>query len=147
MDLVRVFETYCLNNSIEFRYGSKAHLNLIEGDIDDDKIYLLLFPVRRGNSTGNLGLKIKETNYSGNFFLLKGSNMDLHYFNERDQDEATSKFSVHIEPLINTFKLLGNYLACNEALDIVQWGNIDAVDVLDANKDGLWCNYQINQDE
>lgn len=145
-DLVRVFETYCNDNNIEFRYGSKSHLNLLESDIDPTKVYLLLFPVRRKNQTGSLGVKIKDNTYSGNFFLVVGSNYDLHYFNEREQDESTSKFTVNIEPLITTFKALGNYLACQE-LELNQWDNIDAIDVLDANKDGLWCTYQIKQDE
>lgn len=146
MDLVRVFETYCSANDIEFRYGSKSHLNLLESDIDNTKIYLLLFPVKRQNKLGDLGLRINTNTYSGKFMLLVGSNYDLHYFNEREQDEATSKYTVNIEPLITTFKALGNYLAC-DGLEINLWDNIDAVDVLDANKDGLWCTYQITQDE
>lgn len=146
MDLVRVFETYCNENDIEFRYGSKSHLNLLESDIDPTKIYLLLFPVRRKPISNNTGTKLTTNSYSGNFFLIVGSNYDLHYFNEREQNQSTSKYTVNIEPLITTFKSIGNYLLC-DGLELNQWENIDAIDVLDANKDGLWCSYQIKQDE
>ena len=146
MDLVRIFETYCTANDIEFMYGSKSHLNLLESDIDPNKIYLLLFPVRRKPIANKLGTKLITDSYSGNFFLLKGSNRDLHYFNEREQPESTSKFTINIEQLLTTFKEIGNSLMCDE-VNLILWENIDAIDVLDANKDGLWCTYQLSKDE
>lgn len=142
MDLVRVFESYCVDNNIEFRYGSKSHLNLLESDIDPNTIYLLLFPVRRTPTANKLGTKLSIDKYSGNFFLLVGANRDLHYFNERDQNSTDSKYTKNIEPLLTQFKQLGDSLLCDD-LELTQWQNIDAIDVLDANKDGLWCTYQI----
>lgn len=147
-DIVRIFESYCASNDIEFRYGSKSHLNLLESDIDPNQIYLLLFPPRRKNRFGDLGLSVKNIAYTGNFFLLVGANRDLHYFNEREQSQLTSKYTVNVEPLLSTFKSLGNYLgSCGDDLNINLWENIDAIDVLDANKDGIWCTYEITQGE
>lgn len=144
MDIVRIIETYCDENNIEFRYGSKEHLNLLGGEIDPTKIYLLLFPVKRDSRTGSLGLSIRNTSYSGNFYLVVTSDYSLHYFNEKEQDESTSKYTVNIEPLLTAFKDLGNSLSCDE-LNINKWSNVDATDVLDANKDGLWCTYSIER--
>lgn len=149
MDLVRVLETYCNDNDIIFMYGSKSHLNLVQREegLDADKVHLLLFPVKRISKSNDLGIRIKANEYVGQFFLVVNSNMDLHYFNERNQDQATSKFTTNIEPLITQHTAIGNaLLGCNYSLEVEQWDCIDAIDVLDANLDGIWCNFKITQD-
>ena len=147
MDLVRVLETYCEANNIEFMYGSKSHLNLLESEITGEKVHLLLFPVRRSTETNDYNTAIKANVYKGNFFLVVASNLDQHYFNEKEQPQETSKYTKNIEPLITKWKALENYLlGCVGELEVTQWESIDAIDVLDANKDGLWCTYSIKQD-
>lgn len=140
-DIVRIIETYCTANDIEFRYGSDNHLNLIEGNIDASKKHLLLFPVERVKVQGKIGVT-NLYEYSGKFMLLVASDYALHYFNENGTDPNTSKYTTNIEPLLLTFEALEKYLFCQD-LDISLWKNVDAVNVLDANKDGLWCTFKI----
>lgn len=149
MDLVRVFETYCDANNIRFEYGSKAHLNLIEGELETDKIYLLLFPVRRSKNKNQLGTKIKGKSYNGNFFLLKNGDYTESYFKENGTDQADSKYTKNIEPLEVLHDVIGNYImgGCGLDYEIDTWENVDAINVLDANKDGLWCTYRITINE
>lgn len=148
MDIVRTFENYCNSNGIEFYYGSKSHLNLLEGSLDVDKVYLLLFPVRRSKGRNSLNTRLKGETFSGNFFLVVNGDYTAHYFNENGMSEADSKYTTNIEPLLEKFDSLGNHLiGCGDDLNVNQWDNVDAINVLDANKDGLWCTYKIYTDE
>jgi len=147
MDLVRVFETYCTNNGLEFRYGSKSHLNLVQSTLETDDVFMLLFPVDRHKKPNDLGTKISKRIFTGRFLLVKNSNRDQHYFNEREQDQQDSKYTENIEPLITLHESIGNnILGCDYGYELELWKCIDAVDVLDANLDGIWCNYKITQD-
>mgnify|MGYP003674167557 CR=1 FL=1 len=149
MDIVRVFETYCTDNNIHFEYGSKAHLNLIEGELDPDKVYLLLFPVNRSKNKNQLNTKLKGKTYNGNFFLLKNGDYTESYFKENGTDVSDSKYAKNIEPLEALHDLIGNYFigGCGYDFELDVWNNVDAINVLDANKDGLWCTYTIRIDE
>lgn len=148
MDIVRIFENYCNKNDIAFYYGSKSHLNLLEGSLDVDKVYLLLFPVKRSSNTNSLNTKLRGYNYSGRFLLVVNGDYAQHYFNENGMSEADSKFTENIEPLLSKFNGLGNYvIGCGLDLELGQWDNDDATNVLDSNKDGLWCNFRIIDNE
>lgn len=148
MDIVRIFENYCNSSSVKFYYGSKAHLNLIEGSLDEDKVYLLLFPVKRINQTNDLNTRLNGITYSGRFLLVVNGDYAQHYFNENGMSATDSKYTQNIEPLLNNFKSLGNYImGCGLELELEQWENDDATNVLDANKDGLWCTFRITNNE
>lgn len=137
MDLVRIFETYCNANDIVFKYGSRSHLNLINTTSDNlTKTHLLLFPVKRTPSQNSTKTGFKGTQFTGKFLLVKSSKRDKEYMN---------KFTDNIEPLISTHKAIGKDLMCQD-LELSNWSGIDAIDILDANKDGLWCDYTIIQE-
>ena len=139
-DLVRILEEYCEDNDIQFEYGSEQHLNLIQGDIDNNRIYLLLFPVTRRTSANAGSIKVQGRRYVGRFMLLKGSDYANHYFKENNTDQATSKYTVNIEPLLTVNESILNGLMCAD-LEIERHECDDAINVLDANKDGLWCRF------
>lgn len=137
-DLVRILETVSKANGIEFKYGNKSHLNLIDSNSDlcPDKIHLLLFPLRRGNSIDN------ARTYNGNFFYVKPDDFAQEYYNETDGDNCESKYETCIEPLITSLDSLELKLKwCNE-IDILSWESTDAIDVLDANMSGLYVTFQ-----
>lgn len=145
-DVVSKFES--LTTSIFggiFAYGSESHLNLIEGDMSDN-IHLLLFPVQRRAVFNGLILSVHEVEYTGKFLLVVPSDFANHYYNEGDGLPADSKYTLNIKPLISNWVELGNQLASCEGYDVINWSNVDAINVLDANKDGLWCNFTIRID-
>lgn len=137
-DLVRILETFCASNDVQFHYGNKSHLNLIDSNSDlcPDKIHLLLFPLRRGNAINSSRV------YNGNFFYVKPDNFAQEYFNETDGDNLQSKYDTCIEPLITSLDSIEQKLKWCEDIDILSWESVDAVDVLDANMSGLYVTFQ-----
>ena len=137
-DLVRILETFCASNDVQFHYGNKSHLNLIDSNSDlcPDKIHLLLFPLRRGNVIESARI------YNGNFFYVKPDNFAQEYFNETDGENCESKYNTCIEPLIKSLDSFEQKLKWCEGIDIISFESIDAIDVLDANMSGLWVTFQ-----
>lgn len=137
-DLVRILETFCASNDVQFHYGNKSHLNLIDAgsDLEPNKIHFLLFPLRRGNFIDNGRI------YNGNFFYVKPDNFAQEYFNETDGDNLQSKYKTCIEPLITSLDAFEKKLKWCENIDILSWESVDAVDVLDANMSGLYVTFQ-----
>lgn len=137
-DLVRILESVCDANCIQFHYGNKSHLNLIDSnsDLEPDKIHLLLFPLRRGNVVDSARL------YNGNFFYVMPDDFAQEYHNETDQDQCEAKYTHRIEPLIKSLDGFEQKLKWCEGIDIVSFESVDAIDVLDANMSGLWVTFQ-----
>lgn len=137
-DLVRILETFCASNDVQFHYGNKSHLNLIDSNSDlcPDKIHLLLFPLRRSNVIDSARI------YNGNFFYVKPDNFAQEYFNETEGENCESKYTTCIEPLIKSLDELEKKLRWCEGIDIVSFESVDAIDVLDANMSGLWVTFQ-----
>lgn len=142
-DIVRLFESICDDKSIQFHNGPAKVLNLLDGTngLEADKIYLLHERTERKSEYNDSKTKIVATVFDGKFFLVKHSDFDQHYFQEVGSQE-TSKYVTNIEPLLETFKSIGNYFACR-AEEVLVWSNIDVTDALDGNYDGLLCTYKI----
>jgi hypothetical protein len=141
MDIVRILQNLAESNGLEYHYGKKAALNLLDGSAEAGKIYLLHEFTNRKSGYNSSGTKITATNYEGKFFLVKQSSLDEQYFAERNA-LLPGKYSLSIEPLLDLFVTLGNGLACTGAV-VTQWDNIDVTDALDANMDGLLCSYKV----
>ena len=129
--MVRVLENICTDLGYQFHYGNKSHLNLIDqnGNLEPNKIHLLLFPVTRANKDFSTSSRV----YSGNFFFVMPDEFANHY---------EEKYTTKIEPLEDALSLFEERLSYCENIDVVQLNSIDAVDVLDANMSGLWVTYQ-----
>lgn len=140
-DIVRILEDLAIDKGLECHYGKQAALNLLEGSATAGTTYLLHEYTKRKSEYNNSGTQITSTEYEGKFFLVKQSDFDQHYFQERGT-QATSKYVTNIEPLLEVFNQMGNSLACL-GLAITQWDNVDVTDALDANMDGLLCSYKI----
>lgn len=140
-DIVRILEDIAMANNLEYHYGKKSSLNLLDGTLDADKIYLLHEFTNRKSEYNSSGTLITAASYEGKFFLVKHSDIDQQYFQEVGEQE-TSKYTLNIEPLLSVFNTIGNALACLE-LEVSQWDNIDVTDALDANMDGILCTYKI----
>lgn len=141
-DFVRVLQEYCNANSIKFEYGNKANLNLLSSDLLIDKVYCLLDPVKRISIKNKIGNKIIGHTFVGNFMLLKKSTPDMPYFTEVGNSELRSKYVLNIEPLLNLAVKIQNNFICSE-IEINQFETIDAVDILDINKDGIVVSFNI----
>ncbi|WP_116790164.1 hypothetical protein [Flavobacterium psychrotrophum] len=140
-DIVRILNNLANTHQIEYHYGKKAALNLLDSTLETDKIYLLHEFTNRKSSYNTSGTKIEAVDYEGKFFLVKHADFNQPYFAETGMPE-TSKYTTGIEPLIIIFSELGNSLACVQA-EVSQWENIDVTDALDANMDGLLCTYKV----
>lgn len=141
MDIVRILQNLAESNQLEYHYGKKAALNLLDGSAEAGKIYLLHEFTNRKSEYNSSGTKIIATNYEGKFFLVKQSSLDEQYFVESNA-LLPCKYSLSIEPLLDLFVTLGNGLACTGSV-VTQWDNIDVTDALDANMDGLLCSYKV----
>ena len=141
-DIVRILQAIAEEKNIQYHYGKKAALNLLDGTLEADKIFLLHEFTNRKSEYNSTGTMITAANYEGKFFLVKHSDYGQHYFAERGQ-EGQSKYTLNIEPLLSVFNSIGNSLACM-GYTVAQWDNIDVTDALDANMDGLLCTYKIH---
>lgn len=140
-DIVHILQDIALNKNITYHYGKKAALNLLDGTLEADTIFLLHEFTNRKSEYNTSGTKITAATYEGKFFLLKHADYDQQYFAERGTQE-TSKYTTNIAPLLSVFQDIGNTLACLDA-EVTQWDNIDVTDALDANMDGLLCSYRV----
>lgn len=140
-DIVRILQDIAIDKGLEYHYGKKAALNLLDGTLDASKIFLLHEFTNRKSEYNGTGTRITAANFEGKFFLVKHSDYDQQYFQEAGTQE-TSKYTVNIEPLLTVFAEIGNTLGCLD-FTISQWDNIDVTDALNANMDGLLCSYKI----
>lgn len=140
-DIVRILQEIAESKGIEYHYGKKAALNLLDGSLDPSKIFMLHEFTNRKSEYNTTGTRITASNFEGKFFLVKHSDYDQQYFKEVGPEE-TSKYNVNIEPLLSVFAAIGNELGCLQ-FEVSQWDNIDVTDALDANMDGLLCSYRI----
>ena len=140
-DIVHILQDIALNKNITYHYGKKAALNLLDGTLEADKIFLLHEFTNRKSEYNTSGTKITAATYEGKFFVVKHADYDQQYFAERGTQE-TSKYTTNIAPLLSLFQDIGNTLACLDA-EVTQWDNIDVTDALDANMDGLLCSYRV----
>jgi hypothetical protein len=140
-DIVYILQDIALSKNLTYHYGKKAALNLLDGTLEPEKIFLLHEFTNRKSAYNDSGTKITAATYEGKFFLVKHADFDLQYFAEKGNEE-TSKYAMNIRPLLGVFRDIGNTIACLDA-EVSQWDNIDVTDALDANMDGLLCSYKI----
>lgn len=138
-DIVITMQRVCSENNIQFHYGNKSHLNLIDANsnLSPNKTHLLLFPLKRGNLTNNSRL------VSGNFFFVRPDEFAQEYYNETSDNDSEAKYNKIINPLISELDLIEKKIKWCEGLDIISLESIDAVDVLDSNMTGLWVTFQV----
>jgi hypothetical protein len=141
MDIVKILHNLAEARQLEYHYGKKAALNLLDGTADPNKAYLLHEFTNRKSNYNQTGTRIESVAYEGKFFLVKHADYSLHMYAETGATED-GKYATGIAPLIDVFTTLGNDLACMQ-YTVTQWDNIDVTDALDANMDGLLCSYKI----
>lgn len=141
-DFVRILQDYCVNNGLKYHYGRKANLNLLKATLSNTDIYCLHEPSPRKAIMNANGTRIASYVFSGMFFLVKQSTLDMPYLDEMGNNEARSKYVLNIEPLLTVFEQMANRFGCTD-MQVNQFDCIDVVNVLDTNKDGLLVTYSI----
>lgn len=141
MDIVKILHNLAEARQLEYHYGKKAALNLLDGSAETDKAYLLHEFTNRKSNYNQSGTRIESVEYEGKFFLVKHADFALYMYSETGTADD-GKYATGIAPLIDVFTSLGNDLACLQ-YTVSQWDNIDITDALDANMDGLLCTYKI----
>jgi hypothetical protein len=144
-DFVRILKEYCDENDLIYQLGRKANLNLLKSNIDNELIYLLHEPSPRKIEMNSNSTRVANYIFSGMFFLVKQSTLDMPYFTEMDNDETNSKYALNIEPLLSVYEQIANAFGCY-GFDVLQWECIDVVNVFDTNKDGLLVTYSVKID-
>jgi hypothetical protein len=119
MDIVRVFQNFCIANNYYFSYGTRSVQNLLTNPdtFNEDKVHLLLEPVRRISNVSNGGVSVRTRTYSGKYMFVLRDNFDLNYFNEKGTDEAESKYTTRIEPLLPLYAALEKHFITCDGLD------------------------------
>lgn len=145
MDIVRIFENYATAREYCFIYGTKAVQNLLTNphNFEQDKIHILLDPVRRVSEITAQGLSVRSRRYIGRYMILLRDDFDKPYFNEKGADSQQSKYTCNIEPLLPVYAAIEKQFFACDGYDVLQHENIDVTDALDANMTGLVCTFQI----
>jgi hypothetical protein len=145
VDFVRILKQYVESQNIKYEYGRKANLNLLKSNLDNEQIYCLHEPSPRKSKMNATNTRVQSYVFTGMFFLVKQSTMDMPYFTEMANDEARSKYVLNIEPMLEVYQSMVNNFACQD-IEILQFDCIDVVNVLDTNKDGLLVTYGVEID-
>ena len=161
-DIVRHFEELSQQKGWIYSYGTIQALNLKLSiptpdengkDLDAGKIFFLAEQVIRRfnwNNTGNNAML--GTTYTGAIALCMKSDLSDTYFSELSvtgidyqQETEDSKYTKHIEPLLQLVPVIGKYLTCAD-LEVVSMEIIDLIDYLDANRSGILIKYTVRYD-
>ena len=142
-DFVRIAKEYCDLKGYDFVTGSKAVQNLFQPNqiLNTNQIYFFLDPVTR-RSERTVSGAVKSKIFIGNFGLLVKSNLDSPYFQEMNNLENISKYTMNIEPLLKKLEDMQRDFGCSR-LEVLEWSEIDIKDFLDENYDGVIVTYQI----
>jgi hypothetical protein len=142
MDIQRYLDNFFLTKDIVFVPGKKAIQNLFSNVdvLQSQKVHFFCDPFLRAPNVSNQGV-INYVTSSTTFCLAVTSTLDLPYFNETNQDNANSKYTLKIEPLIVILNEIVKDLNCNGFT--VSFDYTDATNVMDINFDGLIGNLKI----
>lgn len=163
MDIVEVLEIHAVSLGWRFSYGNKANQNLLQSDLVDDRIYLVLDPVKRLYGSSEFGGD-GEVTFTSRFFLVVKSTIDQTYHNQTNEEvfinrikaiggtvyenvcfanNIPGKYTQNIKPLLtDSLPTLKNLIDCSK-YEITNWGVLDAINVFDANLDGLIVDFTI----
>lgn len=155
-DLVRTFEDYADLKQWDYTYGTVQALNLKMDDpseFDDDgkpknpdKIYMLAEPTTRRYITNQSGNgKLLSVQFTGVFMMVQKSLLEMQYFREVTGDASESKYTKHVEPLLELIPDMINNIVCSD-LRVVNWEVVDWIDFLDAQQDGIMVRYTLQYD-
>lgn len=141
-DIIEDFENYAEQLDWFFSYGNKANQNLLQSDLEVDKKYLILDPVRRLKKFSEYG-GVKGIDFSGSFILVVKSTIDQEYYKNKD-GVLSGKYNENIKPLINIeIKKLEDLFNCS-SYNVTEWSIIDVTDIFDVNLDGLIVNFKMS---
>lgn len=141
-DITRVFEQWSEAQGFQYEYGQNANLNLLNS-LEENKVYFLHNENRRRPRTSQTTGFGTGYSFSGNFFLVVQSDLDMPYYKEMQQDNCENKYEKNIEPLLKFIDDFVNFFACSE-YTINSLEVIDITDLLDFNADGLVVTYAIS---
>jgi len=136
MDIVEYIETEVLELQWFFSYGNLANQNLIESQKDFDKIYFILDPIITDEPDVSEFGGDGDNVYTVRFMLLVQSDLDGVYFKQRDGFDKEGKYEKNILPLKAELKRFKDVLDCSD-YERTGWRIVEAIDIKDANFDGL----------
>lgn len=141
-DITRFFEKWCESKGLEYHYGQKQNLNLLN-ELEPDVIYFLHNENRRKTVTNQKFGNVTGRTFEGNFFIVVESDFDMPFYKEKMQDNGENKYEKNIEPLLKYIDDFESMFFCSD-LNLVSLETIDITDLLDFNADGLFVSYVIS---
>ncbi len=145
LDLVNVWRTQ-VEDTLEwyFSYGNAANRNLLSSDLEPDKLYFLMDTIVRDKTFGEFG-GTGDVTFTGNFMLVVKSDLDNVYDNQKGVAFTDGKYEKNIRPIIETSLVsFEDYVNCSD-YEITAWSFIDAVNMLDANLDGVIVTFTVKK--
>ena len=140
-DITRVFQDFCLMNNINYQYGQRHCLNLLN-ELKCNQVYFLHDRNVRNKANTQDGTSERIT-FTGSVFLVVKSDCDKPFFKEKMQQDKKNKYESNIEPLLELVGKFEKSFNCSDyTLSNIQI--TDVVDLLDFNADGLFIEYTIN---
>ena len=145
-NFVRILEKYCIDNGIEYQYGSRnvtnildtaqSHTGLVEG-----LIYFLHDIDTKEANYNSTKTNIKGHTHSGRLMIVVKSNLDQPFFNEKYLP-LLSKYTLNIEPLETVLYDFQVSYGCQN-LEFQQFRQMPIINQLDTNFDGWLINYKV----
>lgn len=143
---VRVLEKYCSDNQIEYHYGTRNVVNLIDTSSQftgeqNGLIYLLHDLDKKDPVYNTTKTNINGHYHSGKMMLVVKSDLDKAFFNEK-YNQLLSKYTENIEPLEIVLLDLQKYYGCKD-VEFLTFSQIPISNQLDINFDGWLINYRV----
>lgn len=136
MDIQRYLDNYFSDKDMPFIVGTKGIQNLFRNAdiLQSKKVHFFCDPILRKPVTNKYGVQSRMVSTT-TYCLAVTSTMDMPYFNELNTNNAHTKFTLNIEPLIEVMNGIVRDLSCN-GYDVI-FDYVDVTDVKDVNFDGL----------
>lgn len=133
-DLLKATST---TNNWVFQYSRRDFSNLFDEVEQPNMPHIFLDPVQIDTTFDEYNT-VNSTQYNGSFMVLMSSDID-----EVDYDY---KYQNHIKPIItNTLGIIKEAIQCDGEKTIQLWREIEIINALDYNFDGVVVTYTINE--
>jgi hypothetical protein len=145
MDIQRYLDNYFTSKDMPFIVGTKGIQNLFNNSdiLQSKKIHFFCDPILRKPVINKFGQQTKLV-ATTSYCIAVTSTMDMPYFNEKNTDNAGSKFTLNIEPLIEVMNTIVKELSCF-GYDIT-FDYVDVTNVKSVNFDGLIGSISFSKD-
>lgn len=123
-----------LNNWV-FLYARKDFQNLFDELEQKEVVHLFVDPIKRDKVKNAEGVTERKT-FSGSFTLM--------YSSDYDGEDYETHFENNIKPILeNEVEKVEDYISCEGGFTIESWSEVEVINILDYNFDGVIVTYRV----